>query len=278
MQFPPCPNFLINSFDWEANGYFTEPQMPNISMYDKKNPWIILYEILEMAKKGDFSRIHELGEFLTPDCDFSYGACCLWLIGDAGKKENLHLLIKTMGIEFPDYLRVKACDAARHSGYLFLCDYILETWLTISLRERGIIGLYLSSLLEEKPGFIFDSFLFDNEEDYIKNIIERIDFFKKQSENEDYIIFMGSEFSVKKLAEYMHRKLVSGEEEEELGLDFIFLRHRFEASTGINCTKFYKKERFNQLYALSVIEEFLDKNKLLSFQKMIRHFFANPLQ
>ncbi len=59
--------------------------------------------------------------------------------------------------------------------------------------------------------------------------------------------------------------------------DFLDLREKFEASTGINCSGFYNNKQFQPLAATAVLEEFLESVDPQKYREGMRYFFGHPV-
>jgi hypothetical protein len=85
---------------------------------------------------------------------------------------------------------------------------------------------------------------------------------------------MGQELHVPEIARLLLRNLGTSHFEEATQW---LLRRRFEASTGINCTSFFKEERFQPLTAAAVLEEFLSSSEATKFVRSHKYFFGWPV-
>ncbi len=284
MSFPDEPKFLNETFMWRKKGYFyCSPPPENLlepEILNSDNPWLVLAGTLEQAKNGNITPIDGLMSFIQSQSEGtpSFVASCLWLIGDAGSSSQASYLVDAMSPSQSDYVRVKACDAAKHAGFLWLVPHILDVWKTISLRERSGISNYLSKLLEPVAGPVFDFTRFDCDEEYVEFIYDKISFVETKLGSKDAIVFRGEEFGVQKLAKLMDEILSSRETAGVLASEFGVLRHRFEATTGIDCSAFYMGEKFRQLEAISIIETFLDSKEFQNYKNGERYFFSHKIK
>jgi hypothetical protein len=274
--------FMNETFLWRKKGYFYRHK-PTVDILDSAilnsdNPWHVLAGVLEQVKKGQNSSIDLLLPFLNFEDDPSLVASCLWLIGDAGKKKHMKYLVNAMEESRMEYIRIKACDAAKHAGYVWLLPHILDVWCTIRSREKYSISKYLSILMEPSAGLVFDYSQFDRDEEYVDFVNNKILDIKSTLGFEDAVIVYGREFVFKDFVEHMYELLVSGKKTGVLASEFGYLRHRFEAITGIDCSGFYKNEKFNQLETLAIIKPFLDEKTYEKYKDGVRYFFGKPVQ
>jgi hypothetical protein len=88
--------------------------------------------------------------------------------------------------------------------------------------------------------------------------------------SEDVIIFEGKRFGVRALAE---RAL------ELVRLPYFrpYLRQKFEAATGIDCSGFYKDEQLQPLTAAAILEDFLASPEAAQYQEGVRYFFGHRI-
>jgi hypothetical protein len=54
-------------------------------------------------------------------------------------------------------------------------------------------------------------------------------------------------------------------------------RHCFEATTGVDCTGFYRKQSVQALTASAIIEDLVAKTDLNKFQSGVRYFFGHAV-
>jgi hypothetical protein len=56
-----------------------------------------------------------------------------------------------------------------------------------------------------------------------------------------------------------------------------FYRRRFEASTGIDCSGFYKDRNFQPLTAAAILEDFLESPEVARYEEGVRYFFGHRI-
>jgi hypothetical protein len=89
-------------------------------------------------------------------------------------------------------------------------------------------------------------------------------------------VFQGRPLDIGKLAEDMLDILRSRARRFELPA-FATLRHRFEASTGIDCRAFYKNDDVQPLAAAEILERFLESGAAARFVPGKRYFFGHEV-
>lgn len=274
------PPFMDGTFLWDEGGYAfkTQPEQDLFAqgIFASADPWLIVAASLELAKSGTPLPADVLFDLVERSDSGAIAQACLCLVGDAGRQQAMNRLASMCVNARESYVRVKACSAALHSGCLSIAPAILEAWQGIHPRERGALSLYLSYLLEDDFGPIASCEDFEADDDYAQTVKARIDELVSQH-GKNAVIFKGKPADVRRLAEMMIELLDSGESDEIVGTEFIHLRHRFEAQTGIGCTAFYSRGRFIPYAARRILDQFLHDAHGDSFQPGHRYFFGHPL-
>ena len=87
----------------------------------------------------------------------------------------------------------------------------------------------------------------------------------------DLYIWLGEPTSVRRMA----KVIIAKAREPYFSFE---IRHKFEASTGINCSAFYKADQsFQPLSAAAIAEDFLNSPRAAQFVDGMRYFFGHPL-
>ncbi|MFP2927201.1 hypothetical protein ACLESO_18780 [Pyxidicoccus sp. 3LG] len=137
------------------------------------------------------------------------------------------------------------------------------------------VPLLLSSILEPEWGPLSR---FPKEDDLIEyedRVLERYEELKQRFGTDQVILLHAERFSVVSVA----RRLLSSMSNHS---DFEmakrpFYRRRFEASTGIDCSPFYKDEQFQPLTAAATLEDFLESPEAARYEEGVRYFFGHRI-
>lgn len=280
-MFHKKPSFLNGTFVWKKLGY-NYFEKPSVDLLTSKslfsdNPWIVLAATLEHAKSGNFTPVADLKKLITLDSLPVLVRGCIELLGNVGTEEALQVLKSAM-VEGPDWLREEACGGARSAGNLWLVPWMLEAWHHVSRhKSRENISLMLSFMLSEESYPIFYSNKYSDEE-YHKIVIDRLKVLRKQINSVKVPIWRGKLFGVHSSSSRVYNMLLSEEvNASELSSLFTDFRQKFEASTGINCSSFFKEREFQPLNAAAVVEEFLSINEVEKFEEGVRYFFGHRI-
>jgi hypothetical protein len=277
-----APAFLEGTFLWQENGYFfgAPPPVPlrDPTLLEGRDPWLALAATLEYAKAGSHDAVGELARWFGEDVELGFIQSCLFLIGDAGRAEHMRLLVEMMKPEKEEYLRIKACDAACHAGYLWLGHEVLKVWRSIRVAEKSIISLHLSNLLDP-PGSaeVYDYLAFEEDDEYLAFVQGRLEALARTTGDGEAAVFQGVVLDVRKLAEQMRDLLRPTTPAQKREATFRQLRHRFEAATGTDCRSFYRDDELQPLAAAAVIEDFLESEAATRFVPGKRYFFGHPV-
>ncbi len=138
----------------------------------------------------------------------------------------------------------------------------------LGVPDSRIFALLLSRMLETKWGPLAQCPRREEEfPEYRSKVLERMRELTLELGSEQAYVFMGRSLDVPEIAHLLLQNLGKSHFEEASQW---LLRRRFEASTGINCTSFFKEDSFQPLTAAVVLEKFLssiDKTKFLLGRK-----------
>ncbi|MBZ4420403.1 hypothetical protein [Myxococcus sp. RHSTA-1-4] len=137
-----------------------------------------------------------------------------------------------------------------------------------------VVPLQISTLLEPEWGPLSQFPKEDELIEYEDRVLERYEELKKKFGTDQVILLHGERFSVVSVAQRLLRGLD--------GDDFAramrpFYRRRFEASTGIDCSGFYKGEQFQSLTAAAILEDFLESPEAARYEEGVRYFFGHRI-
>ncbi|WP_147867989.1 hypothetical protein [Stieleria maiorica] len=293
------PDFISKgTFSWGGLDYhFAGGQDPEIRDFAMDDPWRVLLKSLARAKRGDFSELSHLEKVIVESKNTVATNIALELIGSAGTDAQLKFLRESI-LHGNEYLSVEACAAAVSAGCLSLIPAMLERWaFAKAFRDRETISLRLGILLEEWEGPITEMRLFHDDSDgstteeiatesvlsegftkkYVALVNNSMVELKSRCAASDSPVLLGNPFGVVKLAEYMASLLRSEIDFASLSAMFLVLRHRFDSSTGIDCSGFFLDRKFQPLMASSVLETFFESGEADKFEHGVRYFFGHRI-
>lgn len=203
---------------------------------------------------------------------------CSRVLGDAGTSECFERIIEELsahqGVDRNNVIHY--CDVLTTWGRLSVVPVILEQY-TIVRREQPtmILPMLLSSLLEDREwGPIAEEPEIEELDDYVSMVMARYDELKRKFSTDRVLIFDGRRWGVIPFARLILHRVAHPEFDHTYEFD---LRRRLEASTGINCSAFFKDEVFQPLAAAAIVEEFLGGPEVVNYEDGVRYFFGHRI-
>lgn len=261
-------------FKWNGAGYF----FPTEQLSSCSPQWQRWGAILESAKQGDFAPTEQLLDLLLERSDHVLSKACSLLLGDAGNARAIDALIayskRRIEERFPlaidDGLLVS--DALAIDGRARSVSPILELfWWNSSAKDATLFALHLSKMLEPDWEKIFRRPEEDDFPAYRSMVLERLAAIEL---SEDQHALLGQRVGVRDIAKLALHHL-GNEDFDQFAQEL--LRRRFEASTGIDCTHFFRDGRFQPLTAAVTLQEFLASDESKRFVDGKKYFFGWPV-
>jgi hypothetical protein len=272
--------FYSDKLDWESLGYSappTPPDDPELLEDEEPHLWLRLERVLGQAKAGTFDELPTLLDLYEE----AYGAVlryvCTRVLGDAGTAPCFRRMIEELETEKGNdpNKTIHYCSAFRAWGSLSTVPIILEQYHELrKSQEAAILPMNLSSMLEAEWGPISDGAKLKDLPAYSRLVMDRYEELKRQFETDQVIVYGGEVAGVIPYAKWILKRLGDTPFEH---VSQSFLRRRFEASTGINCSAFYKKGRFQPLKAAAIVEDFLESPQAATYQDGVRYFFGHRI-
>jgi hypothetical protein len=281
---PEWPKFLQGCFLWQRLGYtYAEkppPELLSPAALRDENPWLVLAAVLERAKRGNFDSLPLLFQRMRALDNSLFWNACVILLGHAGPRKVLQQALSEFDkeIQANDINVIKRMSFMLHGSLLlWTVPVMLDLFQRVAdrnrpfIRDQVIIIPYLfSEIVEEKEGEIFSASLPD--EPYRQLVLDRCVALGRTFGTDQVPVWRGELFSVKSLAEQLLRDLAAGQVANVMGQRAIF-----EASTGIDCSPFYKDRQLQPLAAATVVEGFLEDGHADRYQPGVRYFFGHPI-
>ena len=297
------PPFLYGTFDWLMNGLHFESEPPvdllSSAALSHANPWFVLAAVLQRAKVGNHKAVRRLAEFFNLDEPFALGRVSLLLAGDMASEGDLRILEEVLQSDDAD-ARVGAAQACVLAGRLWLVPRMLEAWHRAQrLAHRESIGYAISDLLEtgecpiaqqasiynlqispppptvslELRRFYEQRLAEPPEPELFPQLVQAAyDQLVEQFKTDQVTVWQGKLFDVIEFArEFLSeiRTMVPG--------SCIIYRHKFEASTGVDCRRFFVDLEPQRLEMAATLEEFLASDMVKQFEPGVRYFFGHRI-
>lgn len=261
--------------DWEAAGYFGWPQeavqnRDSLSQFPESyRRWLVVFQ---QATQGEFERLPSLiEEYKQSSQDYIFGYHCAALLGDAGtsfcfKKITENIIAEKTGRY---ELIIDFCGVLFERGRLADIPLMLAAYEKhSSIDEVGIIPCLISEILEYPVGDLTDPLNYTSEAEYHDAVLERYQNLVGELGDDQVLIFGGKPFGVVPFAEMLLDRFQHPHVQT-------FWRRKFEASTGINCTDFYRDQSFQPLAATAIVEDFLESPEAARYEDGVRYFFGH---
>lgn len=253
--------------DYYGKGYLGSPILPkNLQLpsnpYD--DPWRVCALALERAKKGDFGLMPTLLELYCSTNEAALNHMCLALFTDAGTTACFSKIVEIVKTE-PNIRKIfDLCGALAVRGELSYIPILLEKYLfNQGSGEAECIADYITALVGDQL-LTVDA---DDYEDAVMLCYERM----LEKFNDDKVLLLkGERYGVTSLARQIFNDIES---------PYFRLRWKleFEASTGIDCSSWYKNKKFQSLSAAATIEEFLESPEAAKYEDGARYFFGHRI-
>lgn len=267
---PFDPN--LRMINWRAGGYFAYPQMAVTAKESAANPTLLWYAALSRARDGDFDLMSDLVPVCADDSNPILSKLSSELLGDAAPDSVIDSIVARLQRNADNYeVVLEFCSVLHARGMLADVRVLLDAFEGIvEIEDAEIITVYLSDCLEKEAGPLSDHRRFATFSDYRRAVEQRAQELSETFGTDRILLLAGEPFGVQRLA----RKMLGHLGEPDFP---IFLRRRFEASTGIDCSSFYREREFQPLRAGALIETFLEDPGNARFRDGQRYFFGHPI-
>ena len=112
---------------------------------------------------------------------------------------------------------------------------------------------------------------------YRRRVVERVDQLSETLGSEEASILGGKPVAIPEIVEEMRGVLADADAEWADWGGFLSWRHKFEAATGCDCSRFYDDNQFEPLVVASILEDFLDREVNEDYESGKRYFFGRPV-
>lgn len=260
--------------DWEGTGYHGFPAARGPDGYvsdEEAAAWSGFEQVLGAARRGDFSSVAQLLE-VYDDAGWTLGSACVELMGDIGSRSFFDTLRPVVTEILDPTYSVDLGRSLAVWGHLSAVPTLLETLGKIpDFEDAPALVQMLSVMLEPEPGVLGDIDGLQDIHAYSNEVIRQADLLASRLGTKDVVVMFGDIFSVDRLVDVMRRRLTKG------GRFDPCWRHKFEATTGVDCSGFYEDGILRPLQALAVLEDFEDMGQARRYRPGQRYFFGRPV-
>jgi hypothetical protein len=261
---------------WNARGYHAFPltDQDRLDDTEKFAEWQAFDRLLESAKRGQFREVAKLIEWHERSRSWVMRGAFVELLGDAAEGRVLRDLLQKVDSSDLTVDEFDYGEALVNWGNLSAIPTLIRLYVTTwEFDDANDIPPRLSRLLETQPGPISD---FPRNgstaavADYHGIVMDKHEELCRTFGTSDTYVFRGGELHVTSVAECILMDLQRQQFNEEM-------RHKFEAMTGIDCSRFYVDGQLQPLAAAAIVEEFLDSGAGEKYEPGVRYFFGYPI-
>lgn len=265
------------------------------SNLQSRDSWTVLGCALARAQLGDMAALTVLPSVMRRDNAALVWNGCVQLIGFAGSWQlvmdtaRFFLAVPTdQGVQWEiSTLLLNACTLSAVEPLLTLHQAAAEDDARLHVEHC------ISMLLEDDPRLLADgpeksevpdpdypegfgeTILVRDDAGYAAKVRATAARIKAKLTAPDHAIVAGESLDLRGLVRRLYGYLgAAGENKRRIE----WIRMFFEASTGIDCSRFYENNRFQRLAAMAIFEDFLDSEAPKRFEVGTRYFFGHPLK
>lgn len=263
-------DFAQSGIDWKGRGYFGCPPPPEVITV-ATDSFVIWEMTLARAKIGQFGHLPQLIDLYKASTQPVLLQVCAFLLGDAGPDACFQRIRQEIMVTDSLELVLDFCDAIAARGRLADVPLLLGAYEKFAaLEDAEIIPCYLSALLEPELGALSDPNQVPSLAAYRALVMKRYAQLLDALGTEQVTVWMGEHFGVIPMA----KKLLQLLQNPSFPSD---ARRKFEASTGVDCTPFYKAAQLQPLTAAAIVEKFLDSPAADHYEDGVRYFFSHRI-
>jgi len=272
------PFFYWEPTNWKGLGYFVPATLsddPDLKKEESASLWLESQEILAQAKVGNFGRVERLLDIHAETKSFLLRWACAQILGDVGTPSCFKRMMRELNGALDPDMAGNFCHAFEAWGGLSAVPAILQSYdRYFGFQKMDALPLLLSTIIEPQWGALTERPAEDEVVAYEERVMAQYEALKQKFGTDQVILLHGERFGVVSLARRMRRSLGDGDFE---GAMQPFYRRRFEASTGIDCSSFYKDRNFQPLTAAAILEDFLESPEAARYEEGVRYFFGHRI-
>ncbi|KIG18665.1 hypothetical protein DB30_07680 [Enhygromyxa salina] len=230
------------------------------------------------ACRGEFRFVDQIPKLVDQEHEYIPYNTCADLLGDAGRSSLFEELVEYIARNHVNYeLTYSWCHAVAIRGRLGDIPTLIDAYeanISDIDDDNDIILMFIAQVIDEAELSKFDDLdSFANVSEYRACALEHCKSLAERYGGEDILLWRGQPTSVRRMA----RMFI--EPAGPLGMSLpSWTRHRFEASTGIDCTAMFDRRGvFKPLAAAAIAEAFLDSPAAAQYRDGVRYFFGHPV-
>lgn len=266
---------LFKELDWRGSGYFGFPihrnQVDFVSDEDAAR-WTEFEAVLEAAKLGRSSEILRLPELYDDEGSWVVRRAYCELMADAGNRKLFEKIIPAVRTVIDPTYAVHWGRALCEWGNLSVVPDVLAALRNLAgFDDAEDLAFALAKMLDSDQGSEFAGVRFSDIEGFLPIAETRYRKLTDLFGTDDLILLKGERFSVARLA------VLTLDSLNILTFD-PFMRRKFEANTGIDCTGFFDGNgTLNPVKAATIVADFLDSDSVHDFVPNQRYFFGHAI-
>jgi hypothetical protein len=238
---------------------------------EARSPWEFWVATLARARRGDFSSVPLLLDLYVDAEDYVLKSQCANLLADAAPASTVSRIRTSIAVKLVRGDEYDPQFAVDMSQVLFADMRLADVPLLLATYQGGaqfedteILLSYMEHILGEIELRGGVSNLESDSELVSRRVRQLLEVFGTG----EIRLWLGKPFSITSFAKHW---LQTG------APDPITMRRIFEATTGIDCRRFFEDEEFRPLYAAAVVEEFLESPEAAKYEEGVRYFFSHRI-
>src|SRR5437867_1509065 len=138
-----------------VKGYFAFPLTADDKDVPNYQQWLAFGSLLSEAKRGVFTRISQLPDWIAKSDDWVLRGQYVRLLGDAGSKRVLNNVLQTLPVGQDSILELAYAQAFEYWGHLSVIPVLIDTYQRYYFSDDARYVVHsMSRLMEEVPGEI----------------------------------------------------------------------------------------------------------------------------
>lgn len=277
-----CAMTVLERREWTRRGYHAFPVVEEDRALPDYARWRELSDLVGEARRGEFGGIPGLIERLGAADDWALAGSYARLLADAGGHSTLRRVRDEVFPNADDLVdRLAYGSVLGDWGHLSVVPALIALFREACATPDGaFVRGRIERLLEAEPGplrgFLIrrrgereDTVELDSVDQYCALAARLCGELRARLGTEDVVVFRGDVLSVGRVCRVALDDLRRGGRFDEQ------MRRRFEASTGVDASGFYRDGRLQPLAAAAIVEGFLDSGEADRYEPGARYFFGH---
>lgn len=270
------PNYMF-WIEAKGKGLFSCPEFaPDFELPESYGPDLACAFALDRAKGGDFGLIPSVVDLYQASGSQQIDSMIIGTIAYAGPASCFSGIVDVVKHNNDLRIVLDYCGVMVVRGELSYVPIFLDKYLA-NQNDRDAVYMidYISRLSGDVVSHIFNDLIVDglfpdDPEEFRDRVFECYRQMVQRLGSEKALVFGGQLYSVVRLAKCILETVRQPHFQS-------YLRRRFEAATGIDCSSWYKNQSLQPLAVTAMIEEFLESPEAATYEDGVRYFFGHRI-